>query len=124
MSQPPNRIATTFAPRAFAMMMDDNVVTKSPLDKKQYRHMKLTNGLSLLLISDPEIKIDAADEHSRKRARSDDDDEDEDGEDESEDEDDADEDEDSGDSEGDEGEEEEPKKKKKHEVQKKAAAAM
>ena len=54
------------------MDSENGVVERSPLDKKSYRHMQLANGLSVLLISDPEIKIDA---NSKKRARSDDGDE-------------------------------------------------
>ena len=32
-------------------------VIKSPQDKKQYRHLTLANGLTVLLIHDPEISL-------------------------------------------------------------------
>ena len=32
------------------------IPTKSPNDKKLYKHLRLSNGLTVLLISDPEIK--------------------------------------------------------------------
>jgi nardilysin len=103
-------------------------VERSLLDKKSYRHWTLSNGLAVLLISDPEVKVD--DGNTRKRSRSDDGEEEEDEEEGQDDEDDddmegEDDDEDEGeDSDEVEEGEEEPAKKKKHEVQKKAAAAM
>ena len=34
----------------------DVIPVKSPNDKKLYKHVRLSNGLTVLLISDPEIK--------------------------------------------------------------------
>jgi hypothetical protein len=41
-----------------AASRDDEVVTKSPNDQRSYRFFRLTNGLCVLFIHDPEIYAD------------------------------------------------------------------
>lgn len=113
----------------------DDIVIKSPYDRRLYRLIKLENGLTALLVHDPEIYPQGESELSKAIVQSeaeeeeeDEDDEDEDSEgedDEDEDDDDDDDDDDEDDDEDVEGEEAELKKKKGGASQtKKAAAAM
>jgi nardilysin len=41
-----------------AASRDDEIVTKSPNDQRSYRFFRLTNGLCVLFIHDPEIYAD------------------------------------------------------------------
>ncbi|KAH6828296.1 Insulinase family protein [Perilla frutescens var. hirtella] len=93
----------------------DDVVVKSPTDRRLYRFIQLPNGLCALLVHDPEIY--SGDE---KTENTEDEDEDEDEDDDEEDEDDDDED----DEDDDEEDEDEEVNKSKGSAQKKAAAAM
>ncbi|KAJ6821146.1 nardilysin-like isoform X4 [Iris pallida] len=100
----------------------DNVVIKSPADRRSYRLLRLPNGLRALLVHDPEIYPDLT-----EPSRTQEDEEEEDSEEEAEEEEEE-------ESEGDEGEEEEEeeeegdgselKKAKGAQPTKKAAAAM
>ncbi|KAG8371571.1 hypothetical protein BUALT_Bualt13G0101800 [Buddleja alternifolia] len=92
------------------VLSSDDVVIKSPNDRRLYRYIQLPNGLCALLVHDPEIYSD------QKQDYTDDDDEDED-------EDDSDE-EDSEEDDDDEEDEAEGDKGLKNSLQKKAAVAM
>ncbi|XP_073021907.1 nardilysin-like [Primulina eburnea] len=99
----------------------DDVVMKSPTDRRLYRYIQLANGLCALLVHDPEIYSDQP--HGERKLGDSEEDEDEDEDDEEED------DEDFGEGDGgeeDEEEEEEEGEEKgfKGSLQKKAAAAM
>ncbi|KAL2470900.1 Insulinase (Peptidase family M16) family protein [Abeliophyllum distichum] len=94
----------------------DDIVIKSPTDRRLYRYIQLPNGLSTLLVHDPEIYSDGPVEAPRNS-------EDEDEEDDDEEEEDF-EDEDGEGSEEDDEEEDEEKNGMKGSAQKKAAAAM
>ncbi|XP_004294732.1 PREDICTED: nardilysin isoform X1 [Fragaria vesca subsp. vesca] len=108
----------------------DDVVVKSPNDKRLYRLIKLDNGLTALLVHDPEIGEAQLSKDSERTEEAEEEDEEEEDEDEDEDdEDDEDDEEDSeeDDEEEDEEDEDELKKKKKKggdSQTKKAAAAM
>ncbi len=56
----PNRAHTPPHPPTLGMV-SASVPIQSPHDKKLYRHIRLSNGLTALLISDPEIKTHALD---------------------------------------------------------------
>lgn len=89
----PNRNRMTVSGCTFS---SDNIVVKSPNDRRLYRYIELPNGLCALLVHDPEIYSggDVIDDDSRKQERSavevededdyEDDDEDDDNEDEEE----------------------------------------
>ncbi|GER35472.1 insulinase (Peptidase family M16) family protein [Striga asiatica] len=100
-------------------LSSDNVVVKSPTDRRLYRYIQLANGLCALLIHDPDIYSNEPSASSKMEC-SEDEDEDEDEEDDEE-EDDS-EDDDSAEEEED--EEDDEVKGLKDSVQKKAAAAM
>ena len=70
----------------------DDIVIKSPNDRRLYRYIQLPNGLCALLVHDPDIYADGP--PKSVATNSDDDDEDEEDEDEDDDDDDMDEDED------------------------------
>ncbi|KAJ9698882.1 hypothetical protein PVL29_007786 [Vitis rotundifolia] len=111
----------------------DDIVIKSPNDRRLYRYIQLENGLCALIVHDPEIYPDGALEPSKALANTeeeegeeeaDDEEEEEEGE-YSEDDDDDDEDEEEEDEEGEDDEVEGKEKRKKSASQtKKAAAAM
>nr|KAJ0185561.1 hypothetical protein LSAT_V11C900462080 [Lactuca sativa] len=102
----------------------DDIVVKSPNDRRLYRYIQLPNGLCALLVHDPDIYMDGPPESARPDEISDDDadeEDDEDDEDESGEEEDDGEDDDEDDDEGNEGK----KSAKSNAPQtKKAAAAM
>ncbi|CAA0838104.1 Insulinase (Peptidase family M16) family protein [Striga hermonthica] len=98
-------------------LSSDNVVVKSPTDRRLYRYIQLANGLCALLVHDPDIYSNEPSSSSKMEC-SEDEDEDEDGEDDEEDEDSED------DESIEEDEEEDEVKGLKDSVQKKAAAAM
>ncbi|XP_018441552.2 nardilysin-like [Raphanus sativus] len=98
----------------------DNMVVKSPNDRRLYRVIELENGLSALLIHDPDIYLDAS---AADGQNTDGDQMDEDGE-EEEDSDGSYEDDDDEDMEGDEDEDDDEVKGKGDHQTKKAAAAM
>ncbi|CAN7139118.1 unnamed protein product [Brassica rapa subsp. narinosa] len=99
----------------------DDVVVKSPNDRRLYRVIELENGLSALLIHDPDIYLDGSAADGEKTNGDQMDEDDEDGE-EEEDSDGSSEDDDDEEMEGDE-DEDEVKEKGDHQT-KKAAAAM
>ncbi|KAI3450239.1 hypothetical protein Pfo_006904 [Paulownia fortunei] len=103
-------------------LSSDDVVVKSPTDRRLYRFIQLTNGLCALLVHDPEIYSDEPSGNPKTDEYEDEDeDADEDGEEE-----DSEEDEEGSDEEDDEDDEEENEEvnELKGSVQKKAAAAM
>lgn len=106
-------------PPAFS---SDDAVVKSPNDRRLYRLLRLHNGLSALLVHDPEIFPDG----TPPARHADGDDEEEDEEDEDEDDEDDDDDEEGEEDEADDGEEEEEEEEEgpQHGQTKKAAAAM
>lgn len=84
----------------------DDIVVKSPNDRRLYRYIQLPNGLCALLVHDPDIYMDGPPESARPDEISDDDadeEDDEDDEDESGEEEDDGEDDDEDDDEGNEG---------------------
>ncbi|XP_073294298.1 nardilysin-like [Primulina huaijiensis] len=97
----------------------DDVVIKSPADRRLYRYIELANGLCALLVHDPEIYSDQPYVERKLGGSEEDEDEDE-----NEDEEEDDEDFGEGDSEEEDDVEEEEEKVLKGSLQKKAAAAM
>ncbi|PWA98415.1 insulinase (Peptidase family M16) family protein [Artemisia annua] len=92
----------------------DDIVIKSPNDRRLYRYIQLPNGLCALLVHDPDIYADGPPKSVATNSEDDDDEDDEEDEDEDDDDDDMDEDED----------EEDDDEKKNAAQTKKAAAAM
>ncbi|KAI3760352.1 hypothetical protein L1987_50746 [Smallanthus sonchifolius] len=102
----------------------DDIVVKSPNDRRLYRYIQLPNGLCALLVHDPDIYPDGPPESARPDGISEDDGDEDDEEDEDEDED-EDDDEESGDEDDDDEDCEERESAKSNAAQtKKAAAAM
>ncbi|KAK9065982.1 hypothetical protein SSX86_015384 [Deinandra increscens subsp. villosa] len=98
----------------------DDIVVKSPNDRRLYRYIQLSNGLCALLVHDPDIYADGPPESARRDGMSEDD-----GDEEDEEEDDEEDDEESGEDEDDDDECEEGESAKSNAAQtKKAAAAM
>ncbi|KAL7152177.1 hypothetical protein ABFS83_04G079600 [Erythranthe nasuta] len=129
-----NRFSSTRRPLQLRMAVggcatsSDDVVEKSPNDRRLYRFIQLTNGLCALLVHDPEIYSDEPSGNLKTDGDEAEDDDDEDGEEE-----DSDEEEEDSDGEDEEDEEEEDGdgeeenggvKERKGSAQKKAAAAM
>ncbi|XP_051113236.1 nardilysin-like isoform X2 [Andrographis paniculata] len=102
------------------VLSSDDLVIKSPTDRRLYRYIQLTNGICALLVHDPEIYSDEP-FGGRMDGKSEDEDDDEDDDDEEEEDGEEEDEEDSGDEEDDEEEEE---KEPKGAAEKKAAAAM
>ncbi|GFZ19970.1 insulinase (Peptidase family M16) family protein [Actinidia rufa] len=110
----------------------DDVVIKSPTDRRLYRYIQLQNGLCALLVHDPEIYADGPLEQSKTPGVSeeeevedeDEDEGDEDGEDSEDDEDEEDDEEEEGEGEEDDNGETKTKEKKGASQTKQAAAAM
>ncbi|KAL3530974.1 hypothetical protein ACH5RR_010296 [Cinchona calisaya] len=104
----------------------DDIVLKSPNDRRLYRYIQLSNGLCAILVHDPEIYSDGGDAKSRDRIDEDEDNDEDEVEDSEEDEDDDEEEVDEEDDNEEEDDEmnEAKDKEKKGASQKKAAAAM
>ncbi|KAL3850535.1 hypothetical protein ACJIZ3_012417 [Penstemon smallii] len=112
------KITRSSSPSKKMALSSDDVVVKSPNDKRLYRFIQLTNGLCALLVHDPEIYLDEPSGSGKPENSGDDEGDDEDEVEE------GDSEEDSGEEDDDDEEESEAGKKLKGSIQKKAAAAM